>query len=159
MTNEQIKQNAEEYYQKLDSITIEDPREPNVNSIIDAYTAGAHSRDEEIKRLENRLALLNDDLDKALYRKEKFRQKNQRAQQHIKYLQAELKQLRNPWISVEERLPDIGQKVITITNKGKMLLVARTTQPPHKEEGGWRWEHYIGKVTHWMPIPKLEKGE
>lgn len=46
MTKEQIKQNAEEYYQKLDSITIEDPREPNVNSIIDAYLAGAQCADE-----------------------------------------------------------------------------------------------------------------
>ena len=55
MTDEQIKQNAEQYYQKLDSITIEDPREPNVNSIIDAYIAGAHSRDEEIEKLEGLL--------------------------------------------------------------------------------------------------------
>ena len=65
---------------------------------------------------------------------------------------------KNPWISVEDRLPDIGEKVITITNKGKLLLVARTTQPPHHEQGGWRWEHYVGKVTHWMPIPETQKG-
>ena len=77
-----------------------------------------------------------------------FRQGAQWADEHQK----------NPWISVEDRLPEIGEKVITITNKGKLLLVARTTQPPHHEQGGWRWEHYAGKVTHWMPIPETPKG-
>lgn len=57
MTDEQIKQNAEEYYDKLDLITIEVENEPN--SIVEAYVAGAHSRDEEIKHLEEQLKLNN----------------------------------------------------------------------------------------------------
>lgn len=57
MTDEQIKQNAEEYYDKLDSITIEVEDKPN--TIIEAYITGAHSRDEEIKDLKLKLNKLS----------------------------------------------------------------------------------------------------
>ena len=138
MTDEQIKQNAEEYILPLKTLPGADENITFIAAIRVAFITGAHSRDEEIAYLTYRL---NDTTEK------------------LQTVIAERDKLRNPWISVEERLPDVGQKVITITNKGKMLLVARTTQPPHKEEGGWRWEHYIGKVTHWMSIPQVEKGE
>ena len=131
MTEEQIRQNAANYYEHI----IND--DAQYRFACNCFVAGAHSRDKEVNDLENALANVNELC---------HQQRNK------------IYELRHPWISVDDRLLDIGQKVITITNKGKMLLVARTTQSPHKEEGGWRWEHYIGKVTHWMPIPEL-KGE
>lgn len=131
MTDEQIKQNAEAYINKMPPLC--DALYESVAK--EAFIAGANSRDEEFKQW-----------------------KESKCKLRLRLMQ-QIHELRNPWISVENRLPDIGQKVITITNKGKLLLVARTTQPPHKEEGGWRWEHYVGKVTHWMQIPQTKKGE
>ena len=146
MTDEQIKQKAEEY---ADALYDRKYQNELWRENYGAHIAGAHSRDEEIEKIKEGKCSLR----RSLHRRISALVKE------IDDLEDELKKLRNPWISVEERLPDIGQKVITITNKGKLLLVARTTQPPHKEEGGWRWEHYIGKVTHWMPIPQIKKGE
>lgn len=165
MTNEQIKQNAEQYALKKTLISTD-----SFHGMAESYLEGAHSRDEEIKRLENRLALFNDDLDKALYRKEKFRHKNQRAQQHIKYLKAKLDKPSNPWISVEERLPEktrnlspfpdeYDEKVVLVINKqgGKRLAY-------RDYKGVWRDDYNCeivnqnyARITHWMPIPQLPK--
>jgi hypothetical protein len=84
----------------------------------------------------------------------------------------EIKQIRNPWISVEERLPEVGDIVVinvhnTIDGGGEhheedQILV-------EKYDGRWicdRCEQHrmgkylfdtISKTTHWMPIPPIEK--
>ena len=83
MTDEQTKQNAEEYAKKIYPYTV------GKAAAIRDFIAGAHSRDEEVK---------------------------------------ELDQLRNPWISVEERLPEktrnlspfpdeYDEKVVLVINK------------------------------------------
>lgn len=166
MTEEQLKQNAEEYYQKLDSITIEDPREPNVNSIIDAYTAGAHSRDEEIVGYQMQINMTADALQQCM---------------------DELKQLRNPWISVKERLPENNcvvfvsldgteylsahyraksKRFVTVSKDKQTLIEVRKSRATYatcgdciKEEQlyseGQR-EDITSLVTHWMPANILK---
>jgi hypothetical protein len=60
----------------------------------------------------------------------------------------------SPWISVKDKdkLPDFGVRVLTLNED-------------NTEHVAWRltcdiWEHcycccYIGKITHWMPLPPL----
>ena len=64
------------------------------------------------------------------------------------------------WISVEDRLPEIGGYVVCIAKRNPfsrfMPMVARI------EKHGWVnpiTEQYISEVTHWMPIPVPQKGE
>ena len=86
MTDEQIKQNTEAYADKAAPITEQKTGIPLAihTAAKVAYLAGAHSRDEEIKELEERIKALDMNLVEQ---------------------QLENQQLRNPWISVEERLP------------------------------------------------------
>lgn len=50
------------------------------------------------------------------------------------------------WIPVSERLPEVGEEVITYTEQG----VWTTTYAEH-----WAWCMYL--PTHWMPLPPLPK--
>ena len=61
------------------------------------------------------------------------------------------------WISVDERLPEVGGYVVCIAKRNPfsrfMPMVART------EKNGWVnpiTEQYISEVTHWMPLPSTE---
>ena len=63
------------------------------------------------------------------------------------------------WVKVEDRLPEAYQWVLTAS------INATTTSNPHDMQTGYflgftEWavksEH---KRTHWMPLPKLPKGE
>ena len=141
MTDEQIKQNAEEYYDKLGSITIEVENEPN--SIVDAYIAGAHSRDEEINKL------------KKLYEEALH-----------KYYEAECK-LRNQWISVEQQLPEIEDEKeertgeVFVCIKDDVYLVAHYSYfykawYAFSDKGGCMYRK-IRTPRYWMPIPELKK--
>ncbi len=58
------------------------------------------------------------------------------------------------WISVKERLPEVGGYVVCIAKRNPfsrfMPMVARI------EKNGWVnpiTEQYISEVTHWMPLP------
>ena len=64
------------------------------------------------------------------------------------------------WISVDDRLPEIGGYVVCIAKRNPfsrfMPMVARI------EKNGWvnpMTEQYISEVTHWMPMPNPPKGE
>ena len=66
----------------------------------------------------------------------------------------------NGWISVQDRLPEVGRYVVCIAKRNPfsrfMPMVARI------EKNGWVnpiTEQYISEVTHWMPMPELPKGE
>ena len=66
----------------------------------------------------------------------------------------------NGWISVNDRLPEIGGYVVCIAKRKPfsrfMPMVAKI------EKNGWvnpMTEQYISEVTHWMPMPNLPKGE
>ena len=60
----------------------------------------------------------------------------------------------NGWISVQDRLPEVGGYVVCIAKRNPfsrfMPMVARI------EKNGWVnpiTEQYISEVTHWMPMP------
>ena len=64
------------------------------------------------------------------------------------------------WISVDDRLPEIGGYVVCIAKRNPfsrlMPMVARI------EKNGWvnpMTEQYISEVTHWMPLPNPPKGD
>lgn len=96
-----IRNNAEEYYEGLDNITIEVENEPN--SIVEAYIEGARSRDVEIEHLESELKTLSVLLEKNGVIK--F------ANLHTQ-MELELMRLRNPWVSVDVRLPEHKKPII-----------------------------------------------
>jgi len=59
MTNEQIKQNAEAY---ADKNCVFDYNSTENDAVINAFIAGAHSRDEEIEKLMKRIEELEDEV-------------------------------------------------------------------------------------------------
>ena len=61
------------------------------------------------------------------------------------------------WISVDDKLPEVGGYVVCIAKRNPfsrfMPMVARI------EKNGWVnpiTEQYISEVTHWMPLPSTE---
>ena len=136
MTEEQIKQNAEEWVKSLISEEDGGYNENDVSLFLikNAFIAGAHSRDEEIERIKNEAAAI---MDEACA------------------LKTELDKLRNPWISVEERLPKVGEFVFVSLANG---YVCRGVLYDDVEEIWYVDEYGIVDVTHWMPIPELKKG-
>ena len=67
----------------------------------------------------------------------------------------------SPWISVEDRMPELELDVLTMTNKNEPILDHRTKRyegepywwASEDEIAGWMDEEEY--ITHWMPIPKL----
>lgn len=64
----------------------------------------------------------------------------------------------NGWISVEDRLPRYGERVLVINEAVKggynMYNVGVTVREPHLNFTFWGH-----KVTHWQPLPEPPKGE
>lgn len=134
MTEEQIRQNAVKYSEQHCSGYVD-------GGLVDAYIEGAHSRDEEIKELELSLEAAAD---------------------VVKTLTKQLNELRNPWISVEERLPEENQddkgysvEIIGLFSDGTVSKCFCSI-----DEGIWFIEGITcDKPTYWMPIPELKKEE
>ena len=124
MTDEQIKQNAEEYAKAHTPL---DNWETDKALAKFAFISGAHSRDEEIKELEDRNKVLDMNL----------------VEQQLENLQ-----LSNPWISVEERLPEKGRWVVLIGSKTGHPYVNKYTGG--RKWGGWRC--FMPKVTKWKYV-------
>ena len=66
----------------------------------------------------------------------------------------------NGWISVQDRLPEVGGYVVCIAKRNPfsrfMPMVARI------KKNGWAnpiTEQYISEVTHWMPMPEPPEKE
>lgn len=60
----------------------------------------------------------------------------------------------NEWVSVNERLPDIGQRVLT--QKGGYVTICSLYR---RGQGKLRWDNGtrlsdLEQYTHWMPIPQ-----
>lgn len=61
------------------------------------------------------------------------------------------------WISVEERLPDAGEKVMIRGVKNGMQIGAFSGIIRPGKNRRWLWKkNTILEVTHWMPIPSTE---
>lgn len=59
------------------------------------------------------------------------------------------------WISVTERLPKLGEKVLVST---KHTVFTQVFKCIHGTPDRWGWEHNsIKKVTAWMPLPEPYK--
>lgn len=138
MTEEQIKQNAEAYASYFY------PRNSTIwQDHYNAYITGAYSRDEEIVGYQSQINMMADTLQQCM---------------------DELNKLRNPWISVKERLPE------KIENKGVSKNVFVTWSDGTRGEAYYNYKEYkaprweikgvgIMKPAYWMPIPELKKGE
>ena len=156
-----IRNNAEEYYEGLDNITIEVENEPN--SIVEAYVSGARSRDAEIQHLEEELKTLSVLLEKNGV----IKFANLHNQMEI-----DLLRLRNPWISVSDRLPDEDD-----TNKeGYTVEVIGMADIADFEQCAWHrrifncrldkrdnvWVYgdrdvICDKPDYWMPVPNISE--
>ena len=61
------------------------------------------------------------------------------------------------WISVEDRLPNAGEKVIVCGVKNGMQVGAFSgLSHPEKTRMWWWKKNTILEVTHWMPLPSTE---
>lgn len=70
-------------------------------------------------------------------------------------LTAELEKAKSQWISVEDRLPEINQVVLTLgseKNNEDVRLLYRS--PASRKFACLDYD----EITHWMPIPELLKG-
>ena len=146
MTDEQIKQNALKAEKEHGNFNYQYQGE----AFNKGYIAGAHSRDEEIKGLKDRI-----ERQKAII---SFDDLNEEA------LRKELNKLRNPWISVEDRLPEDNNTVLLWL--GGCYKVARLRDNKWWEctgyytGGGWSAldalsTREVEYITHWMPIPEV----
>ena len=137
MTDEQIKQNAEEYAEehavRTDGGGWEEEYDYEEQEA--AYIAGVHSLDEEIEQLEERIKVLDMNLVEQ---------------------QLENQQLRNPWISVEERLPEGGKDILLSYDDGNIVRVGCV------RIGDINFiKNHIQHYMCWMetPKPELKKGD
>ena len=60
------------------------------------------------------------------------------------------------WISVNDRLPDDGESVLTCKN-GKVDVQVYEKNRNGWIQGNWFWS--MATVTHWMPLPEPYRGE
>ena len=56
------------------------------------------------------------------------------------------------WISVDERLPELGVDVLVLQRIGQCEVAWR-----HVVDGNWMSYAALGEITHWMPLPELPK--
>lgn len=61
------------------------------------------------------------------------------------------------WISVKDRLPEVGSRVIACGEKGGVFLVKAEGETTGfgRMDGGSKYRSF----THWMPLPQPPKGE
>lgn len=153
MTEEQIKQNAEAYaienYGEYDEHDYTDHSGSNMCHVVSekAFIAGAHSRDEEIKELKERLKFADESIADA--------------DKWIAKYKLELYKLRNPWIRVNDKLPeeDPDDKGYSVEVLGLFPDGNTSKCFCSIEEGIWLIEGLTcDKPTHWTPIPQLKKG-
>ena len=61
------------------------------------------------------------------------------------------------WISVEERLPNVGEKVMVCGAKNGMQVGTFRGLSCHGNNRKWNWKkNTILEVTHWMSLPSTE---
>jgi len=67
--------------------------------------------------------------------------------------------MKDNWISVDSRLPDIREPVQIVTDYGKQAT-AYLYDKKNPSYGWLDWmrpQHSYGSVTHWQPLPKAPK--
>lgn len=77
----------------------------------------------------------------------------------IAYIQ-QLEAAQLKWISVEERLPNVGEKVMVCGVKNGMQVGAFRGISRLGKNRKWLWKKdTILEVTHWMPLPEPPKED
>ena len=59
------------------------------------------------------------------------------------------------WISVEERLPEVGREVLATRNERDCFVVMYSDT----YKGFFSGQFPVKGVTHWMPLPRPPKGD
>lgn len=143
MLNEQIIEEAKSY-----STFIGSQGKSSFGELYDAFIAGAHSRNEEIESLQKQI--------------ERLSQREQMLFDREVELIAENNQLRNPWISIKEKMPPIKTRVLFLDNNGKAWLGKNTISGYAELESDQpeilpppTVPTCKPKITHWMPIPEI----
>ncbi len=72
---------------------------------------------------------------------------NKEMQSRITELEQQLKQ---QWVSVDDRLPDLNTNVLVHVKTTARILIHESR---HSILGGWQCG-YGAQITHWMPLPK-----
>lgn len=63
------------------------------------------------------------------------------------------------WISVEEELPQKRDYYLCLENgEGLPRVYSWYESKKYFETGTYDWCHKAEKVTHWMPLPELPRG-
>ncbi len=141
MTDEQIKQNAANYYEHI----IND--DAQYRFACNCFVAGAHSRDKEVNDLEKALTNVNELC---------HQQRNK------------IYELRHPWVKADERKPDKRKDANGFTDGISIEVLAKTEKGDYVT--AWysyqidTWFMCLGeiagesvlpyKVVEWMKIPK-----
>lgn len=159
MTDELIKQNADAYARQFLEPYDEEYAPIKYVTAQMAHIAGAHSRDEEIKELEKKVSALKTVIVTA--------------RATISTQEAIIKDLRNPWISVKDRLPEKAKglykleedehhkMVLFKTANGRSYIgyldaeeIWRAFTVPYK--GACPIDRFTwSRVANWMPMPKV----
>lgn len=152
MTEEQIKQNAEAYALKK-TLTSTD----SFHGMVEHYSAGAHSRDEEIESKNNTIKELGQQCGKQLL--------------EILDLKNELDRLRNPWINASKQLPpedkegsNLSIDCLVMAGDGNSFFYVIAW---YDYSGKYWYEKYDfdqthldgNKVYYWMELPKCNHIE
>lgn len=144
MTEEQIKQNAEAYADVFGRHMVD------YYGVKDAFIAGAHSRNDEVKELKEKLKFADESIADA--------------DKWIGKYKLEIYKLQNPWISVEVEKPVEGKDVIFMLPNGlvykgfRKVIGIRDRVFLRCAPKGTNC-YMISDVTHWMPMPELKKGK
>ena len=103
MTDEQIEQKAEEYAKKHYNIPFEDNSSVNVIVSEESYIAGAHSRDEEIKELNDIVHSRDEEINHWKESYEELAEIANDLQSDNQKLMIENVKLSNKWIKCSEQ--------------------------------------------------------
>lgn len=71
----------------------------------------------------------------------------------------ELDALKNAvaWVSVEDRLPEVGRRVIATDDLFMNVAVAYIAHEPLARPY-WIWAGHINRVDYWMPMPEAHRA-
>ena len=72
----------------------------------------------------------------------------------IDFMNNKIAELENPWISVEDGLPDVGKWYLCWSRNQAQIIFLDTAEPIIWLQDG----DYLENVTHWMPLPVSPKA-
>lgn len=82
-------------------------------------------------------------------------------------VEAEERESKHRWVSVQDRLPELGKLVLACNPKRRNAVPEVVYRDDDAPVLDWWWENLAGETwgddqeafSHWMPLPELPKGE